>query len=288
MEIGILASGGLGLKVLQQCNELLMPRFIATDSKSDGIIEFANEKQIPLFTGNPRNGRLMAFLKEQSLTCELLFSINYLFLIEQDILEAIPACINFHGSLLPKYRGRTPHVWAIINNETITGITAHFIDDQCDTGDIVLQKEIVISQEMTGAEVLAQYEIFYPIMIREIYEKIRNGSLSPVKQDHSKATYFGKRTPEDGQIDWNWQKERIKNWVRAQAHPYPGAFSFVDGEKITIDRITFTDFGFDYAIKNGTILQTTPSVLVKTQNGVVELTEIRGNKNILKQDKILG
>ncbi|AWI24458.1 methionyl-tRNA formyltransferase [Flavobacterium pallidum] len=287
MKIGILASGGLGLKVLQQCSDLLDPVFIAADSKSDGIIDFAKEKQIPLFTGNPRNGRLLSFLNENSLSCDLLFSINYLFLIEQDILDAIPSCINFHGSLLPKYRGRTPHVWAIINNESVTGITAHFIDDQCDTGNIVLQKQIMIGPEMTGAEVLAQYETYYPIMIREIYEKIQNGSLSVTVQDHSKATYFGKRTPEDGQIDWNWQKERIKNWVRAQAHPYPGAFTFLDGQKITIDKVTFSDFGFDSSMENGTILQTDPAVLVKTQNGVIELTQIRENKDFLKQDKIL-
>ncbi|AWA28645.1 hypothetical protein HYN48_00295 [Flavobacterium magnum] len=287
MRIGILASGGLGLKVLQQCSDLLNPVFIAADSKSDGIIEFAKQNQIPLFTGNPRNGRLLSFLNENALGCDLLFSINYLFLIEQDILDAIPSCINFHGSLLPKYRGRTPHVWAIINNESVTGITAHFIDDQCDTGDIVLQKEIGIGPEMTGAEVLSQYEAYYPMMIREIYDKIQTGKLSVTAQDHSKATYFGKRTPEDGQIDWNWQKERIKNWVRAQAHPYPGAFTFLDGEKITIDKVTFSDFGFDCNIENGTILQTNPSVLVKTQNGVIELTQIRDNTDFLKQDKIL-
>jgi methionyl-tRNA formyltransferase len=286
MKIGILASGELGLSVLKRCVHFLAPVFIATDSKSITIIQFSNERNIPVFIGNPRNGKLKNFLMSTPIECDVLISINYLFLLEKDVISMVDHVINFHGSLLPKYRGRTPHVWAIINNEKITGVTAHLIDESCDTGDIILQKTIDIKEEMTGAEILNHYETIYPELLKEVYDELITGKLNPVPQDHFKATYYGKRTPEDGQIDWNWQRERIKNWVRAQAYPYPGAFSYIDTVKLIVDEIKFSDFGFHYSIPNGTILQDSPAIIVKTPNGSVELSKIRNNKDICKKDKV--
>ena len=72
---------------------------------------------------------------------------SYLFLIEKDIiLHPRFLTFNIHGSLLPKYRGRAPHIWAIINNEKETGITAHVIDEKCDSGDIISQIKIKIEE----------------------------------------------------------------------------------------------------------------------------------------------
>ena len=64
--------------------------------------------------------------------------------------------------------------------------------------------------------------------------------LELIKQDEYSATYFGKRTPEDGRINWNWQKERIFNWVRALSNPYPGAFTFLGEEKLIVDKIEYS------------------------------------------------
>lgn len=287
MKIGILASGGLGLTVLKECREFLSPVFIATDKKSNAIIEYARENLIPLFIGNPREGELKNFLDNQD-KLSVIFSINYLYLIENDIISRVDYIINFHGSLLPKYRGRTPHVWAIINNETLTGITAHLIDENCDTGAILLQKKIEIKTEDTGGDLLIKFEKSYPEMISEILLRHENGNLDNYKidQDNSKATYFGKRTFTDGQIDWNWEKERIYNWIRAQAAPYPGAFTYLNGKKIIIDKIAFSDLGFNYDMPNGLILDDKNRIVVKTPNGTVELIAVRENRKLCKKDKI--
>jgi methionyl-tRNA formyltransferase len=272
--IGLLCSGELGLNTLKILAQNFTPQFIFTDKNSVGIIDFAKNNSIPAFIGNPLKNKPALFLKH--FKTDIIFSVNYLFIVADNILRHPGLyAINLHGSLLPKYRGRTPHVWAIINNEKETGITAHIMEEECDTGDIVLQKEIKIREDYTGADILKQYNKIYPDIIFELIEQIKNRKIKLIKQDIDKATYFGKRTPEDGQINWNWQKERIYNWVRAQAYPYPGAFTLFKNQKIIIDKISYSDFGFDNEMPNGLIVNNKPNVLVKTPNGLVELTQIR-------------
>jgi methionyl-tRNA formyltransferase len=272
-QYGILVSGNLGAIVLKNILNTTPVVFVFTDSKSEEIINFCKIKNIPFFVGNPRNGRSQNFLIENK--CSVILSINYLFIIEEDVIKhPTKFAVNFHGSLLPKYRGRTPHVWSIINNEQKSGITAHLIDNGCDTGDVIEQIEIEISKTDTGASILNKFNEKYLPLVQNVIQKIENDTISFKPQDHSKATYFGKRTPEDGLIDWNWHKERIFNWVRALSNPYPGAFSFMNGTKIIIDQVSFSDIGFNDDFENGTILQTSP-LSVKCPNGVIQIDTLR-------------
>ena len=285
MKIALLVSGGLGLRVFDFLKNKVNIIAILTDRNSEGIIAQADKEGIACFIGNPRNGKAQNFINGKEV--DLLLSINYLFLIEQDLI-AWPklGAVNFHGSLLPKYRGRTPHVWAIINNEQKTGITGHFISEGCDEGDIILQEEISIAPKDTGAMLLNKFNERYPSLVRDVIELFQKGKVKASKQDEQLATYFGKRTPEDGAINWNWQKERIFNWVRAQAHPYPGAFTLMNGIKVVIDEIEYDPYGFREGQPNGLILTANP-VRVKTPNGVVRLTKIRQGKEHLRIENIL-
>lgn len=285
MKVGLLLSGGLGLNALQLLANKKDLRFVMTNKLSTEIISFCEIHKIPCFVGNPRNGVASGFLADKDV--DVIFSINYLFLIEKDIIN-VPRlyCINIHGSLLPKYRGRTPHVWSIINNEEYTGVTAHLIDENCDTGCIIKQKKIKIDDDDTGATILNKYEPIYLSLINELITDIESGSIQFVKQDEDKATTFGKRTPDDGLICWNWHKERIKNWVRAQAHPYPGAFVLVDNKKVIIDKVVYSDFGFNQDMENGLVLNLNPP-LIKTPNGVLELKIVREGLELLKKGMIL-
>jgi methionyl-tRNA formyltransferase len=278
LDIGILCSGKLGLSTVEKLLDTFTPQFIFTDKNSDGIIELAQENNIPLFVGNPRNISPNYFLS--AFDTDIIFSINYLFIVEYNILKHPKFAINLHGSLLPKYRGRTPHVWAIINGEKETGVTAHIMESGCDTGDIVLQKPIEILPEFTGADILNIYEEMYPKMVLEIIKDIEHSKLTRTVQNNSNATYFGKRTPDDGEINWNWSKERIYNWVRAQSNPYPGAFAYLNGKKVIIDKVSFSEYGFEESMPNGLILKTTPEILVKTANGVIVLKRIRNVNGI--------
>lgn len=275
MKIGVLASGDLGHHVLKNLSEGVNLEFIATNQKSKEIIDLAAEQNVPVFIGNPREGRLLEFLENKS--CDIILSINYLYLIERDIV-CFPKryAINFHGSLLPKYRGRTPHVWAIINGEKKCGITAHLIDEGCDTGPIIIQQEVEIMEDDTGQNILEKYKHLYPALVKEVLNKVERNNIELTIQDETKATFFDKRTPSDGMIDWSWQTIRINNWVRAQSHPYPGAFTFYEGEKIIVDKIDVTTIEFEPLLKNGTIIKVVDNIpYVKTPNGVVKLSKIR-------------
>lgn len=278
MKIGLLISGELGfinLKKLLTTDVAI--EAILTDLKSESIIDLAKKRRIPLFVGNPRKGKAGSFIS--TISIDVLLSVNYLFIVDKDLLDwPKKYAINFHGSLLPKYRGRTPHVWAIINNESSTGITAHLMDEGCDTGDICFQIKVPIKTNETGASVLSKFKRLYPKMITKLLRNIAANDFTFIEQDESKATFFGKRTPEDGQINWNWQKERIYNWIRAQADPYPGAFTFYNDQKIIVDKVEYDDFGFSYEMENGLILSVHP-LRVKTPNGVLKVSGIR-NQNL--------
>lgn len=287
-KIVVFASGNLGLKMLEYLQQISEIEFIATDSKSVGIIEFAIQNRIQNFIGKPTKSDLI--LKLQNKQSSILFSINYLFLLEKTIFQLFEYPINFHGSLLPKYRGRTPHVWAIINNETETGITAHFIEEGCDVGDIVYQERIKIENYYTGADLLKIFQIEYPKIIFKILENISKGKIVRIPQDNNLATYFPKRVPEDGLLNWNWQKERLYNWIRALSNPYPGAHTFYNNEKLIIDEIKFSDLGFDSSIKNGTIISLNENnyPIVKVENGAIEILKIRNTHPHFSKNNLFG
>ncbi len=278
MKYCVCVSGALGLTVLQRLVEMPIEiKCVLTDRHSDEIIEFCKHEQLQVFAGNPRGGKALRWLSDRDIKFNNILSINYLFILEADFLNLISGyAVNFHGSLLPKYRGRTPHVWAIINGEREGGITAHLMNENCDDGDIVKQIVVPIGDDDTGGIILDKYKELYPGLVCQVVEDIEKGGLGLCGrvQDISKATYFGKRTPNDGKINWDWQKERIRNWVRAQASPYPGAFACLEGKKITINKIEFSDLGFKDTMGNGLVVAVIDDVpFVKTPNGVVKLTD---------------
>lgn len=287
MTLGLLASGNLGQIVFEKLLSVYKINFVLTDRQSDGIITTAKKNDVAYYAGNPRNGKALAALPLAQ--CDVLLSVNYLFLIENDIIH-LPKilAINIHGSLLPKYRGRTPHVWAIINNEKQTGITAHVIDETCDTGDIIDQLIIPIEPEDTGADILNKYRVSYSDFILKTLRSIENKNHTLQKQNNELATYFGKRTPEDGKINWTWQKERIKNWVRAQAKPYPGAFAYCDLKKVIVHKIEFSEYGFNYEEPDGKILEfEDEKPIVKTSNGCIKLVDFESEIKLSKNMKLV-
>ena len=286
MNLGVLVSGNLGFVALKYLFKNYNVVYVLTDSKSHTIIDFCTKNKIEFFKGNPRNGKALDFcLKKEKIN--ILVSVNYLFIIEKDLIELPEAfSFNIHGSLLPKYRGRTPHVWAIINNESKTGITAHLIDEDCDTGDIIEQIEVEIENEDTGADILRKFNMNYIKLLDLVLNKSKLGTLTFTKQNNQISTFFGKRTHLDGQINWNWEKERINNWIRAQAYPYPGAFTYFNKNKIIIDKIKYSDIGYSNDMANGFLISTNP-ILIKTPNGVVELFNVREYDFELVKGKVL-
>jgi len=268
----ICASGNLGFTTLLKLQNDFVICGIITDVNSKDIIDWAVLNNKAYFKGNPRKNKL--FFKNNIFPAfDFLLSINYLYIIDNDLIT-LPKkmAINIHGGLLPRYRGRAPHIWAIINGESECGITVHKIDEGCDTGDIIIQKTIPILPNYTGGELLKIFESEYPFLIFKAVELVENGHKL-IMQDHSIASYFPKRTPEDGEIDWNWSNERINNWVRALTKPYPGAFSLLNDIKFFIWKVEFFPYPDDDLIKPGQVKKCNDTILVKTGNGIIKIID---------------
>ena len=284
MSFGLLLSGDLGNIVLNHFIINYKIVFVMSNKMSHDIIENCEKHEIPFFLGNPRSEEAYNFILNK--TCEILISVNYIYLIEKRVIKiAKKIAFNIHGSLLPKYRGRTPHVWAIINGEKTTGITAHIIDQSCDTGPIIEQIEVTIGENETGWDILNKFKILYVPLIESIIKNCNSNKLNLLKQNENNATFYPKRNPEDGIINWNWKSKRIFNWVRAQSNPYPGAYSFYENHKIIIDEVKYLNTS-NNKVKNGTIISIQP-LIIKTCDGALEITKKRGvnvdfmvNKNL--------
>ena len=142
--------------------------------------------------------------------------------------------LNVHDSLLPKYAGFSPLIWALLNDEKEVGVTAHMMDDTLDAGDIVLQRSVPVGPRDTTADLFAKtLELFGPITVDGLAE-IASGRTDFVKQDRSQASFFHKRAEEDLRIDFTWTAEELDRLVRAQCAPYPSAFCFHRGQRLEI------------------------------------------------------
>lgn len=292
MNIGYLVSGNLGLVTLQKISKSLSPAFVITDKNSPSVSELCASQGWKHFVGKPVGGKFLEF-KNSISQPDLLVSINFLFLLAPDIIRwPKKAAINIHGALLPKYRGRAPHIWAIINGEKESGITVHIIDQECDTGDILYQETIPIGPKTTGGDLLKTFEERYADVLKYTIEGYLSGKILPKPQDNLTSSYFGKRTPEDGAIDWSWGYTQLNNWVRALTYPYPGAFSFVHGNKIKILEIQQSvENPEDYSsCQLGTIVKKSDTQLfIRGADSIVQISkyEMTPNKDLKVGDILL-
>jgi methionyl-tRNA formyltransferase len=162
---------------------------------------------------------------------DLILSMYYRNLIPTRLLDLAPlGAFNLHGSLLPRFRGRAPLNWAIIHGENHTGLTLHVMVREADAGDVVDLEKIPIGADEAVTTVLPRIPEAAVRLLERQLPALLAGQTRRTPQDHSQATYFGKRTPEDGRIDWSRSAREIFNFVRAVTHPFPGAFTDITHE----------------------------------------------------------
>lgn len=149
-------------------------------------------------------------------------------------------CINVHASLLPKYRGAAPIQWALINGDSVTGITTMYMDEGMDTGDILLKKEIAIDGDMNSQELFDRLKELGAVALIETLEAMESGRLKRTAQDSSQAVYVPMMTKEMGLIDWSKSALEIHNLVRG-TNPWPGAYTFYKGTRMKVWKTTLLD-----------------------------------------------
>ncbi len=141
--------------------------------------------------------------------------------------------VNLHGSLLPRYRGPAPVNWAIINGETVTGVTTMFCDPGVDTGDMILKREVPVGPETTAEELARTLASVGADLVVETLEQIRAGTVKPQKQDDSRATYAPLLKKEMGRIEWSKPAWEIHNLVRGLV-PWPGTYTDFAGNPLKV------------------------------------------------------
>ena len=166
---------------------------------------------------------------------DLILALGWYYKIPQSIRgEAEAGVLGIHASLLPKYRGGAPLVWAMIQGEKRTGVTLFHLEERMDTGDVVAQRSFPITCEDTIASVCKKAVDVSAGILRRYLPLLAKGKAPRKIQDESQATVFPQRSPKDGLIDWSWDAGRVRDFIRAQTRPYPGAFTFLKRKKITI------------------------------------------------------
>ncbi|MEN8513137.1 formyltransferase [Burkholderia sp. RS02] len=168
---------------------------------------------------------------------DFIFSFYYRHMLPVDLLAIAPrGAYNMHGSLLPKYRGRVPTNWAVLNGETETGATLHEMAAKPDAGAIIGQTAVPILPDDTATQVFDKVTVAAEQTLWRVLPALLAGEAAHLPNDLATGSYFGGRKPEDGRVDWSKPAAQVYNLVRAVAPPYPGAFTDVGGTRFVIAR----------------------------------------------------
>ncbi len=181
-----------------------------------------------------RDGSALACLKE--LEPECIVVVAYGKILPKEIIE-LPkfGCINIHASLLPKYRGAAPIQWSIINGERETGVTAMYMDEGLDTGDIIMKKSCIIGENETAGELHDRLSALGAQMLPETLLALEAGTAVREKQDDSKSCYAAMLDKSLCKIDWSLPAEDVHNKVRGLS-PWPTATAVIDGKSVKLHK----------------------------------------------------
>jgi methionyl-tRNA formyltransferase len=229
------------------------------------------------------NDELLKIVKENKIRVAI--SVNWKYTIPKSFLDLFECGIlNFHLGNLPDYKGNATVNWTIINGESYINGNIHKMDPELDAGDVVARKAIPITPDMYIADVLKQAEVDVPYLYEEAVKKV----LVQTDAYEVKGTLRGSRCyprlPEDSQINWNQSAENVSRLVRASSHPYKGAYSFLNGEKITIWRAkpVMPQDKF-YAIPGHVVAinKAGNSIMVACTEGLLEVQEIEKDGEVM-------
>lgn len=172
--------------------------------------------------------------KIRSLKPELILVFGLSQIIKSEILSiAKRGILGTHPTLLPKNRGRAPIPWSIIKGLKKSGLTFFYLREGADTGDIVSQSGWIISDKDDASTLYKKMTKAAKKMLNSTLPKIARGVEKRIKQP-TLSNYWPARKPEDGKISWNSSYKAIDKLIRATTRPYPGAFCYIQGQKVII------------------------------------------------------
>lgn len=219
------------------------------------------------------------FALRDSKPVDIMFLVNWRYVIPRDVYQrARLGAFVFHDSLLPKYRGFSPTVWAMINGEDSTGVTLFEIGDELDAGDIVDQERVAIGPNETITTVIDRVTDSYLALLERNLTGLLTGTAPRVPQNQALATFCCRRLPEDNLIDWSADTKKIFNVIRAVTRPYCGAYTYLFGKRV---RIWGAEAVPDYHSYVGRVpgrvveVRSGTGTVVLTGDGALLLTEVQ-------------
>jgi methionyl-tRNA formyltransferase len=243
---------------------------------------FADDRELPLHRVESVNDDAVK-AELAGYDPELLFVVGWSRLVDREVL-GIPsvAALGMHPAPLPRGRGRAPIAWSIIKGFEETTLSFFHLVEEADAGDLVGQEPIPIGIEDDAASLYGKVVEAGRTLVRTHYPAFEAGEVPRSPQDDSKASWWPKREPHHGLVDWTRVPEEVYDWIRGQTRPYPGAFSYLealDGRKVTVwaanppaGERAFVAPG-EVAYRDGDALG------VGAWEGVVELTELEVEGN---------
>src|SRR5215831_14232536 len=207
----------------------------------------------------------------RDLTPDVIVVVAYGQILPRAVLE-IPrlACLNLHASLLPRWRGAAPIQATIAAGDHETGITAMYMDEGLDTGDILLQRKVEIPPNDTGGSLHDRLAQIAPEVLLESLRLLAAGNAWRIPQDNAGATYAPKLKREHGQIDWSESAEAIERKIRAY-NPWPGAFMKVSSQNLKIFSASVVDLNG----VPGQILRSDKGLIVATGKAALSLAKVQ-------------
>ncbi len=286
------AMGITGLEALKKVGFEIVAVFSHGDDPGENcwfgsVTDWAADNNILLFC--PENVNMPDWQRKiAAWKPEVIFSFYYRRLLCRELLAIPPAgAFNLHGSLLPFYRGRAPVNWVLVNGEKETGVTLHRMTAEPDAGDILVQEAVSIAFEDTARSLYGKLCRQAAHLLDGVLPKIREGTATATPQDRGAGSYFGKRTPQDGRIDWRWPALRIYNLIRAVTDPYPGAFTLTKSSEMMIIWWGVPEAGGSVR-EAGTIeIEQGAAFVVSGDGGRIRLLDVEMNGKRLKNGDIV-
>ena len=227
---------------------------------------------------------------------DLVITLAYGQIVPQGFLDKIPmGCLNLHGSLLPKYRGASPIQTALINGETVTGVTLMEMVKAMDAGRMYAKKEVEISEDDNATSLFNKIKIAASELVLEALPKYINGELKGEEQDESLVSFCSTIKPEQEKLDLSLSAKQVVGWIKGLSDE-PGAYLYLNNNKLKIYKAKVINNLVNHEI--GEIVQADKNGLVfQTKDGQIAILElqkegkkrmdyrsfINGNQNLLGQ-----
>ncbi|CAB5537940.1 bifunctional UDP-4-amino-4-deoxy-L-arabinose formyltransferase/UDP-glucuronic acid oxidase ArnA [Providencia hangzhouensis] len=282
--------GCVGLKALEKAGFDIQAVFTHTDDPNENhfyssVARLSADMELPVFA--PENVNHPLWIERiREMKPDVIFSFYYRDMLSEELLAIAPkGAFNLHGSLLPKYRGRAPINWALLKGESETGVTLHKMVAKADAGDIIAQEKVVITDTDTSLTLHAKVREAAEVLLDKTLPLIEAGSYKAVAQDESQATYFGRRTAEDGLINWNDSAKDVNCLIRAVTEPYPGAFTYLGARKMVIWRARVLDD--NQGKPAGTVLSSDP-LRIACGQGAIEVISGQSETGLYMQGSRLA